>query len=555
MAQQSAYKGNPIQDYVTVAERIEKFYERYPEGRIVTHIIEHDAERGFILMRAEVYRHPDDAQPSASGHAYEYRDAGYVQKTSYIEVGECVPMDTEILTIQGWKQYEELAIGELVASYDIGNDEMVWVPVQRKSYFENQALVRLFNPKGFEVFCTPNHTWAIEYRVKQERKCYLYRKLKMTRELKTVDSIIGSAPMYSGFLKTTPRDAALMGWAITDGWFQRQSPRQFRIGLGQSKANEIEMIRSLLTKVEHKEFAYEAHTRTFPSGKTYNCLPSIRWQLSAQSSRALLAAFNITHENQLPSVVPQLSFEARASMLEAMMLGDGTKEGKFGTKNRPWVMDVFSMLCALQGHVALKRRMSSTGEVPIQTLKRTHRIWASSLQQEEAGRADVWCPTVEHGTWVARFSNGVTVLTGNTSAVGRALALCGFEVKRGIASREEMEKQTRMAQPVRQPEREKVSAPAPKAGEPPAATAKVEKPVTPEKTAAAEKSSTEGLKEEILNLLETVRPQDRRAQRQLLVELTGKQTREELTYQEALQLIVKLKEESRKTPVEDDPLM
>lgn len=236
MAQQSSYKGNPIQDYVTVAERIEKFYERFPEGRIVTHIVEHDAERGFILMRAEIYRHPDDAQPSASGHAYEYRDAGYVQKTSYIEVGE-------------------------------------------------------------------------------------------------------------------------------------------------------------------------------------------------------------------------------------------------------------------------------------------------------------------------------------TSAVGRALALCGFEVKRGIASREEMEKQTRMAQPVRQPEREKAPAPAPRPTEPPAATAKVEataapaKATAPDKTPAAEKSSTEGLKEEILNLLEALRPQDRRAQRQLLVELTGKQTREELTYQEALQLIGKLKEESQKTPVQDDPLM
>ncbi len=236
MAQQSSYKGNPIQDYVTVAERIEKFYERYPEGRIVTHIVEHDAERGFILMRAEVYRHPDDAQPSASGHAYEYKDAGYVQKTSYIEVGE-------------------------------------------------------------------------------------------------------------------------------------------------------------------------------------------------------------------------------------------------------------------------------------------------------------------------------------TSAVGRALALCGFEVKRGIASREEMEKQTRMAQPVRQPEREKVSAQPPKPVEPPAATAKFEKPATPEKTttqdktATTERSSTDGLKEEILNLLESLKPQDRRAQRQLLVELTGKQTREELTYQEALQLIEKLKAESQKTTVQDDPLM
>jgi hypothetical protein len=85
MAQQSSFKGNPIQDYVTVAERIEKFYERYRDGRIVTHIVEHDIERGFILMRAEGYRNSDDAMPSATGHAFELRSEGYVNRTSYIE--------------------------------------------------------------------------------------------------------------------------------------------------------------------------------------------------------------------------------------------------------------------------------------------------------------------------------------------------------------------------------------------------------------------------------------------------------------------------------------
>lgn len=86
--QQQQNRGNPLQDYVTVAERIEKFYEKHPTGRINTTIIEHDAERGFILFRAEVFRNPDDAMPSSTGHAYEYRDGGYVQKTSYIEVCE-----------------------------------------------------------------------------------------------------------------------------------------------------------------------------------------------------------------------------------------------------------------------------------------------------------------------------------------------------------------------------------------------------------------------------------------------------------------------------------
>jgi hypothetical protein len=74
-----------FKDYIPVAERVELFYADYPEGRINTAIMEHDAERGFILMRAEVYRQKDDALPSSTGHAYEVRGEGHVNKTSYIE--------------------------------------------------------------------------------------------------------------------------------------------------------------------------------------------------------------------------------------------------------------------------------------------------------------------------------------------------------------------------------------------------------------------------------------------------------------------------------------
>lgn len=77
-----------FEDYVPVAERLEKFYERFPDGRVNTFIVQHDLESGFILMRAEVYRSAEDAQPAATGHAFEVRSEGYVQKTSYVEVCE-----------------------------------------------------------------------------------------------------------------------------------------------------------------------------------------------------------------------------------------------------------------------------------------------------------------------------------------------------------------------------------------------------------------------------------------------------------------------------------
>jgi hypothetical protein len=72
-------------DYVPVSERLEHFYSDHPQGRILTNIVEHDAENGFVLIRAEVYREQGDAVPSATGHAFENRSEGYVNKTSYIE--------------------------------------------------------------------------------------------------------------------------------------------------------------------------------------------------------------------------------------------------------------------------------------------------------------------------------------------------------------------------------------------------------------------------------------------------------------------------------------
>lgn len=75
-------------EYITVHERIEKFYSKFPQGRITTTILEHNFETGFILIRAEVFRESDDALPAATGHAYEIKSGGHVQQGSYVEVCE-----------------------------------------------------------------------------------------------------------------------------------------------------------------------------------------------------------------------------------------------------------------------------------------------------------------------------------------------------------------------------------------------------------------------------------------------------------------------------------
>jgi hypothetical protein len=59
---------NPEQ-YATVAERIELFYERYPQGRINTELV--SRADGAITFKAVVYRDGNDATPAATGWASE----------------------------------------------------------------------------------------------------------------------------------------------------------------------------------------------------------------------------------------------------------------------------------------------------------------------------------------------------------------------------------------------------------------------------------------------------------------------------------------------------
>lgn len=76
--------GFNLDNYVPVSERIVKFYEANPQGRITTAIQDINSD-GLVIFQAQVFRNLDDALPSATGHAYEEKGNGHINKTSYIE--------------------------------------------------------------------------------------------------------------------------------------------------------------------------------------------------------------------------------------------------------------------------------------------------------------------------------------------------------------------------------------------------------------------------------------------------------------------------------------
>jgi hypothetical protein len=77
-----------LDNYVTVAERINQFWSQNPDGSIVTEMV-HISENGKqVVIHAEVYKNIGDARPWATGLAEEHYAERGPNETSWVENGE-----------------------------------------------------------------------------------------------------------------------------------------------------------------------------------------------------------------------------------------------------------------------------------------------------------------------------------------------------------------------------------------------------------------------------------------------------------------------------------
>lgn len=91
-----------LEDYEDVAARVLRFQKMYPEGRIVTDVIQFNPEKGIVLISAQIYRNASDTLPS--GVDYAYGDAStfnagmrkwYVEDTSSSAIGRALSLVLE----------------------------------------------------------------------------------------------------------------------------------------------------------------------------------------------------------------------------------------------------------------------------------------------------------------------------------------------------------------------------------------------------------------------------------------------------------------------------
>jgi DNA polymerase I-like protein with 3'-5' exonuclease and polymerase domains len=109
----------------------------------------------------------------------------------------CVPLTTKALTMDGWKGYEELSVGEYVLGYNLKTEKQEWTKVIDKHYFTN-ADVGIIGNKGNQLRCTADHKWVVMKR-NRSKMGYGNPRLVKASDIKHHDAILMNAD-YDDYL-------------------------------------------------------------------------------------------------------------------------------------------------------------------------------------------------------------------------------------------------------------------------------------------------------------------------------------------------------------------
>jgi hypothetical protein len=64
-----------MDNYEGNKERTDRWIATFPQGRLEAHIVEFNAEKGYVLIQAKAWRNQDETEPAGVDYAFGYREA------------------------------------------------------------------------------------------------------------------------------------------------------------------------------------------------------------------------------------------------------------------------------------------------------------------------------------------------------------------------------------------------------------------------------------------------------------------------------------------------
>ena len=326
----------------------------------------------------------------------------------------CVDEETECLTINGWKRYDEIEIGEEAAQYDIATGLLSWGKVEDVATYrvENQEMVEGYC-RDLRLLLTPNHRCVIFRRQSKTRKRNPPEIIRAD-ELKPSHQIPTTAYWEDIGIDAVPIEwAELLGWYISEG---HQCKNSSSVEIYQSEtANEdnCQRIEYLLNATEI-EWVKALGKRAWRGKEAISAAYKIR-------GYGALRLREMAPDKILQTDILCWNTRLCEALLNGLIGGDGHTrlDGRvcYVQKGKD-AIDLIHALAIRCGYSACVSERMAPGLWTCYLTK--HRIRSFRGTRGKGGNLRtvsysgiIWCPKLPKGTWVAR-RQGRVFITGNT---------------------------------------------------------------------------------------------------------------------------------------------
>ena len=346
----------------------------------------------------------------------------------------CLPVEnSEVLTKDGWKSYEELNTKDIVITYNTSKGYIEEDNISKIHFFPNQPVISMGN-KHWSMESTSNHRWygwqrkAKGHTRSNNLERYNEFGFKSTGEINSEFNIISSAEFNNkSFGIVTKEEAAFMGWILSDGYYKwSKDTKKTSSSFGKKQA-----VVGMIAQAEHKfhkevkdcldtvgaEYRVDSDStgiKTSPVLKFYLTSPWLRDFLDR-----VVGCREDKHNVDWVSWLMELSDEARDSFLYAFWLADGTTKGKVYNKNMTIAQNEGSICDAVElamfftgKRVTRNNKSESSRCKQLTQISRGH-VTTQEFVKKDVGNKDVFCITTSNGTFITR-QNGVITITGNS---------------------------------------------------------------------------------------------------------------------------------------------
>ena len=327
----------------------------------------------------------------------------------------CVPLDSEILTKDGWKTYDKLSYGEEVLGFDIQKWQYKWTRLVGISKGIDLVGKTYYGTCHDKKYCsnfvsTGIHKWISRY---QDMTGYVESSCKLRGVEKVLQPEVLFPDVSDSIL--TPEESFLLGWYLTDGF--KTGEANYGLSMQLVKTRSINLLKEYLDKYEISYTCnrYKYKSKFDKEDGHYKTEFHI-------SSNIFNKIYNIYYNMDPSKLIISLSKEARESMFLAMLEGDGSMRrdkknyDRFGAldvqkKRTPEVFELLSLSLGQPYSHRFSNTVAGKRFVNYSLLKK-ELVNNKNLSWEQMEEMEVWCPETELGTWVMRQGHGICI-TGN----------------------------------------------------------------------------------------------------------------------------------------------